>query len=54
MEHSTRDNYILGRQKEHVKAKCKELTDGRFDGCTNEVLKDLEAEDDTDVSKAGE
>lgn len=54
MEHSTRDHYKLAQYKEHVKAKCKEPTDGRFDGRTKEVLKDLEAEDDTNESEAGE
>ena len=53
MEHNTRDNYILVWYKEHVKAKYKELTDGRLDDCTKEVLKDLKAKDDTDESEAG-
>ena len=54
MEHNTRDNYILVQYKEHVKANYKEPTDGRFDDCTEEVSKDLVAEDDKDESEAGE
>ena len=44
MEHSTREREILARYQTHSRENHKESTDGKFDDCTNNILKTLVAE----------
>ena len=53
MEHSTRGREILARYQTHIRDNYKEPTDGNFDDCTNEILKNLAAEDSSDSVSDG-
>ena len=51
MEHNTRGREILARYQAHIRVNYKEPkdeTDGKFDDCTSEILKNLAAEDSSD------
>ena len=48
MEHSTRGREILARCQTHIRDNYKESTDGKFDDCTIDILKNLAAEDSSD------
>ena len=48
MEHSTRGREILARYQTHIRDNYKEPTDGKFDDCTSEILKNLVAEESLD------
>ena len=39
---------VIVNNKVHVRNNYKELTDGKFDDCTSEILKNLAAEDSSD------
>ena len=52
MEHSTRGREILARYQTHIRDNYKEPTDGKFDDCTNEILKNLAAEDSSDSQRS--
>ena len=48
MEHSTRGREILARYQTHIRDNYKEPTDGNFDDCPSEILKNLAAEESSD------
>ena len=48
MEHSTRGREILARYQIHIRDNYKEPTDGKFDDCTSEILKNLAVGDSSD------
>ena len=48
MGNSTRGREILARCQTHNRDNYKEPTDGKFDDCTSEILKNFAAEDSSD------
>ena len=48
VEHNTRGREILARYQTHIRDNYKEPTDGKFDDCTSEILKNFAAEDSSD------
>ena len=39
---------VIVNNKVHIRDNCKEPTDGKFDDCISEILKNLPAEDSSD------
>ena len=48
MEHRTRGREVLARYQTQIRDNYKEPTDGKFDDCPGEILKNLAAEDSSD------
>ena len=51
-EYSTRGREIFARYQTHISDDYKEPTDGKFDDCTSEILKNLAAVKDSSDSKS--